>query len=135
MNKHIIIAAIALLLCGCRKEQAPTVPPAQLSEITLTLKPGQWLYYNIKTSQTVGYSTIGNEADDQEWYGRSDWDIAFSEDAIKTNSGTSGHGKGGIRFQPTIPDTLELSDYEEYRYKFTDFKIDTLDIPVLNPLN
>lgn len=82
----------------------------------------------------IGYGLIGNEKDDQEWYGRTDWDVAFSESGIRTNSGTSGVGKGGLRIQPQIPDTVEMSELEEYHYLFTDFIQDTLGVYTEIPL-
>jgi len=128
MNKilvKILLALTLVLLVSCRKEDAPRVPVPVETETEIQLRTGYWAYYNIKESSTVGYGIIGDSIDDAEWFARLDWDIAFSENGIRTNSGTSGRGKGGIRIQPTVPDSLNLSEYEEYRYQFSDFSIDT----------
>lgn len=132
-----LAAAVVLILtfAACRKESVKTVPVPVESEETIQLKVGYWTYYNIKNSETVGYGLIGDSIDDSEWYLRKDWDIAFSETGIRTNSGTSGNGDGGIRIMPEVPDSLNLSEYEEYRYQFTDFLSDTLGIYTEIPLN
>lgn len=41
-------------------------------------------------------SVFLSEEEDKAWAERTDWDFAICGDYIKTNSGTSGNGKGGI---------------------------------------
>jgi|GEM_PF-274962 len=137
MKNRLLPGCLAAIIIfgSCHEEKAPTVPPAQLSETVIQLKPGYWTYYDISEESVSGYSLIGDSIQDAEWYGRSDWDIAFSENGMRTNGGTSGHGRGGIRMEPQIPDTLELTEYEEYRYLFTDFIMDTLDVRTLIPMD
>lgn len=134
IRTSLIVIALAAVLCGCRHEKEEKVPVPQASSSTIQLKTGYWAYYSIKDNSVIGYGLIGNEKDDQEWYGRTDWDVAFSESGIRTNSGTSGVGKGGLRIQPQIPDTVEMSELEEYHYLFTDFIQDTLGVYTEIPL-
>ena len=65
-----------------------------------------WVYYSLEDGKTVGVSRFGDTQADNAWAQRTDWDIAVSGDLIRTNSGRSGSGKGGI---------IELSgDYDTY---------------------
>lgn len=135
---RMALAAVLLLataITACRKESVKTVPIPVDSEVTIQLKDGYWTYYNIKNSEEVGFGLIGDSIDDSEWFLRSDWDVAFSVTGIRTNSGTSGKAGGGIRIMPQVPDSLNLSQYEEYRYQFNDFLEDTLGIYTEIPLN
>lgn len=134
LTASLAIILLATVISSCRHEAEEKVPEPQASSATIQLKTGCWTYYNIKEKSIIGYSLIGNDKEDQEWYGRTDWDVAFSETGIRTNSGTSGVGKGGIRLQPSVPDSLDLSELEEYHYLFTDFIQDTLGVYTEIPL-
>lgn len=122
------MTVILVSMVSCRKDDSPKVPVPVETESTIDLRIGYWTYYSIKEACTVGYGLIGDPTDDAEWFARLDWDIAFSETGIRTNSGTSGRGNGGIRVQPTVPDSLNLNEYQSYRYQFSDFVVDTQGI-------
>ncbi|MCD7711078.1 MAG: HmuY family protein [Porphyromonadaceae bacterium] len=49
------------------------------------------------TGSIIGRSKLGDATEDSLWYNRTDWDIALCSDMLRTNSGTSGVGKGGIQ--------------------------------------
>ena len=56
----------------------------------------QWNFFSFAKGEIVGSCDAGNEADNEAWRDRTDWDLAFHRQDVKTNSGKSGNGKGGI---------------------------------------
>lgn len=52
-----------------------------------------WHYYNFKQKKFVG---TGETSADATWAARTDWDVAICRYKVRTNSGTSGVGKGGL---------------------------------------
>ena len=136
MNKKIIYTILSVLLASitfisCRdkvKNESEPVPVKR--ELTLTLEPGKWIYYNISDSTVMGTSDIGDTEQDAEWHDRNDWDIALSELGLRTNSGTSGRGNGGLA---VISDSL-YNTVKEYSLMGLDYKPDTLDVTVIRPL-
>ena len=136
MNKKIIYTILSVLLASitfisCRdkvKHESEPVPVKR--ELTLTLEPGKWIYYNISDSTVMGTSDIGDTEQDAEWHDRNDWDISLSELGIRTNSGTSGRGNGGLA---VISDSL-YNTVKEYSLMGLDYKPDTLGVTVIRPL-
>ena len=97
MKKVKILSLIlaACLCCACNHNGSKE--PVIEAEVTIhELDNGKWLYFSIKDGETVGTSTFLSDEEDKLWAARSDWDFAICGDYIKTNSGTSGNGKGGI---------------------------------------
>ena len=83
------------LCCGCNRGGGHE--PAVAAEVTIHgLEEGKWVYFSVKDGATVGTSTFLSESEDSEWAKRTDWDFAICGDCLKTNSGTSGNGAGGI---------------------------------------
>lgn len=92
------IWAISLFAAACRPaENIPSVS----GEVTVALSDTQWTYFCFETETVVGTSAFGNADQDALWAARTDWDIAFCGDYIRTNSGTSGVGYGGIQRNTT----------------------------------
>ena len=56
----------------------------------------QWNFFSFAKGELIGSCDADNEADNEAWYNRTDWDLAFHRQDVKTNSGKSGKGKGGI---------------------------------------
>lgn len=54
-----------------------------------------WLYYNLTTGETRNVLAPNREWTEGDQLESLDWDIAFCGYRIRTNSGTSGPGKGG----------------------------------------
>ncbi|MBR5706609.1 MAG: HmuY family protein [Bacteroidaceae bacterium] len=136
MNKKIIYIALSVLLsvtlisCRDRKEQEHEPVPVK-HELTLTLEPGKWIYYSFTDSMVVGRSDIGDVEQDQEWAAQTNWDIALSESGIRTNSGTSGRGNGGLAIiTDSIYNLQKFSSVLNLNYK-----PDTLSVIVTKPLN
>ncbi|GAB6012767.1 HmuY family protein [Viscerimonas tarda] len=56
----------------------------------------QWNFFSFSKGEIIGTCDAGNDADNEVWRNRSDWDLAFHRQDVKTNSGVSGTGKAGI---------------------------------------
>lgn len=54
-----------------------------------------WLYFNLRTGQVFNQKAPNQEIKEGEQLTRTDWDFAFCGYHIRTNSGTSGPGRGG----------------------------------------
>ena len=65
-------------------------------EKIISVETMRWTYYSLETGSVVGQSDFGDEEADEQWRVRKDWDIALCGELIRTNSGTSGVGEGGI---------------------------------------
>lgn len=72
--------------------------PAQVRELTIDgLSDDRWVYVSLETGAIVGDSPLGDAAGDAAWRVRSDWDVAFCGDLIRTNGGSSGSGRGSVQ--------------------------------------
>ena len=92
-----ITAAVAILCCACVRGggDAPTAVSAE--EMTISgLEEGKWTYFSLAKGEPVGTSTFLSEEEDALWAARTDWDFAICGEYLRTNSGTSGKGSGGI---------------------------------------
>lgn len=106
-RKHTNIGltlAAALLLGfagGCSRDNgtgAPSPAPAQVETLTIEgLDDQTWVYVSLEEGRTVGTSPLGDVEQDAAWKVRTDWDIAICGELLRTNSGTSGNGSGGIQ--------------------------------------
>lgn len=68
------------------------------ADVTLNgISATNWTYFRFETGEVVGQSTFGSSAEDSLWASRRDWDFAIAGDYLKTNSGTSGEGLGGVQ--------------------------------------
>jgi len=83
-----------LLLASCTSESAPSSQSVTLSSAS---DDYTWTYYSFEENQMRGTSTFGDTQADSLWSQRTDWDIAICGTLIRTNSGTSGPGEGGIQ--------------------------------------
>lgn len=54
-----------------------------------------WIYFNLRTGEIFNRTAPNQEIMEGQQKNRLDWDIAFCGYHIRTNSGTSGNGKGG----------------------------------------
>lgn len=104
-HKNIGLALTASLLLGlaggCSRDNgtgAPSPAPAQVETLTIEgLDDQTWVYVSLEEGRTVGTSPLGDAEQDAAWKARTDWDIAFCGELLRTNSGTSGNGAGGIQ--------------------------------------
>ncbi len=89
----IVIALIGGLfsLNGCKKDKDPEPEPTQLQSKEAVINASDyatWVYFSFNKGTIVTISDFQTSTD---------WDIAFHRDDIRTNSGLSGSGKGGIQ--------------------------------------
>lgn len=93
-----MLAVALIFLTGCEKENASEEITAD-EELTITgISNSHWTYISLERNVVVGTSTYGSPEEDQEWRDRLDWDIAICGDKIRTNSGESGNGNGGLTY-------------------------------------
>lgn len=94
---NILAVVMAVCLCTACKHSSGGPEPAVESELTINgLSDSVWVYFSVSKGDVVGTSTFLSESEDAEWANRKDWDFAICGDYIKTNSGASGNGRGGI---------------------------------------
>ena len=98
MKRYIYSILIALLGIGCVKyEAAPftgKVLPRRsgyINEVT-----NDWIYYNLRTGEIFNAQQVNSDIREGEQKTRMDWDLAFCGNKLRTNSGTSGNGRGGV---------------------------------------
>lgn len=101
-----MLAGMMLLLAGCATEDAVG---RGVQDVSLTVDdvPNRWTYVSLSAREVVGSSSLGDTREDALWMMRTDWDIAFCNGMIRTNSGSSGKGKGGITWTPVDYDDVD----------------------------
>lgn len=94
------ITVLILFLCtNCKENEkgGETPAPAEVKTMKVEgINDKSWTYISFENGLVVGHSELGNTAEDAEWAARKDWDIALCGELLRTNSGTSGQGDGGI---------------------------------------
>lgn len=90
----IAILATSALFTSCDKKDDPTSSPESMAkrhtQSRATKYGNDWVYFSFESGKEVAGINEENRAQ------RLDWDIAFNRYNIRTNSGTSGKGKGGV---------------------------------------
>ncbi len=102
MTKYTLFTLFAAftLLVSCTDgvdDGKKTSPIGKTGDVSITANDAVWTYYSLEQGKTVGTSAFGDSSADSEWRQRTDWDIAVCGDLIRTNSGMSGTGNGGIQ--------------------------------------
>ena len=112
MNRHFLyISLLALLFTACHDDSSPKHIEGDLS---LSVAEG-WTFLSLETGNIVGTCALDDSLTLRQYTSRMDWDIAVSSDGhLRTNSGLSGDGMGGIS-ESTLPfdatDALQEADY------------------------
>jgi len=60
----------------------------------------EWHFFSFSAGGIIGSCNVSDSTAYAEWRKRIDWDLAFHRQNIKTNSGMSGDGQGGILKYP-----------------------------------
>lgn len=95
MKPYIIIILALFTLSACH--QTGVREPNVKVETTIEgLSSEHWTYFCFEKGEVVGTSEYGNEEQDALWADRLDWDFAICGKYLRTNSGTSGKGRGGV---------------------------------------
>ena len=119
MTKHIIFSLLAalVLLASCSDgadNSASGQAVGKSGEMSVTANDAVWTYYSIEQNKVMGTSVFGDSTADSQWKQRTDWDIAICGDLIRTNSGTSGTGNGGLQVVPQGYNELEYAPQSGY---------------------
>ncbi len=111
---YIIILLITLALtAACSSEDSS--PILRQDDLQIQTQTDTWTYVSLESGKTVGTSALGDSVAETAWRQRTDWDVAFCNGMIRTNSGSSGAGKGGIvSISPDNYDIVDLTIENEY---------------------
>ena len=100
MKKVINIIIIFLFTCFILESCTSTDSEPTMDEdsylVLSNVNDEIWTYISLSTGTIVGTSEFGSIKEDEEWKNRTDWDIAICGKYVRTNSGTSGNGQGGL---------------------------------------
>ena len=98
IKKYLYTTLIAFLCIACVKYEAlpftGKVLPRRsgyVNEVT-----NDWIYYNLRTGEIFNAYQVNSDIREGEQKTRTDWDLAFCGNKLRTNSGTSGNGRGGV---------------------------------------
>lgn len=98
IKKYLYTTLIAFLCIACVKYEAlpftGKVLPRRsgyVNEVT-----NDWIYYNLRTGEIFNAYQVNSDIREEEQKTRTDWDLAFCGNKLRTNSGTSGNGRGGV---------------------------------------
>lgn len=68
-----------------------------MNTVSIAVSDSTWTYFSIERGGVVGTCLLSDRDADRQWAMRDDWDFALCGDMMRTNSGTSGPGKGGVQ--------------------------------------
>jgi|WetSurMetagenome_2_1015567.scaffolds.fasta_scaffold1058278_1 hypothetical protein len=97
----IIYIACLSIVSGCAVEEES---PSAEHVLSIPAVNNQWTYISLSNNSVLGSCALGDSVKEKQWFTRLDWDIAVCNGIIKTNSGTSGLGLGGVK-------TMSEKDY------------------------
>ena len=100
MKEIIKIISIFLftsfILTSCTSEDNTPTMEEDSYLVLSNVNDQVWTYFSLSTGTIVGTSAFGSTQSDEEWKKRTDWDMAICGKYVRTNSGTSGNGQGGL---------------------------------------
>jgi len=116
MKPNIIFLALAVIVSASCKNEVEMLPNNISAEMTISgLGDEYWTYFSFAKGETVGCSDYCDAEQDALWAERSDWDFAICGNKIKTNSGDSGKGMGGVQRNTSDSfSTLEFAPSDGY---------------------
>lgn len=102
MKAKYLLMTLPLLLSSCvldMEYDADEFDGKILPRITgysgISQETNDWIYFNLRTGEVFNRNYAGEDISEDGRYDRTDWDLAFCGYHLRTNSGTSGCGKGG----------------------------------------
>ena len=104
MKAALLLLCVTLGVVSCKKKEPEVKEKAETKSVTNkdVSDYGKWYYFSFAKGDFVGEGDVDPEkGDDAAWKKRTDWDIAFHRQNVRTNSGTSGDGKGGVMMLET----------------------------------
>ena len=118
------VLLLTAFLTACQDDSSdPATPPLTHQTRTLEVSDTTWTYLNLERGQVVGTSALGDAQADAQWKNRTDWDLAFCGDLVRTNSGTSGHGQGGLQVLDQPYESLLEAPYDGYAVDTDDHEV------------
>ncbi len=84
----------------------------------------KWYYFSFKDGLVGEGSANPADGDDAKWKEKTNWDLAFHNSNVRSNSGNSGNGQAGV-LRTQIPNMDEVTVVPE-----GDFHIDTVKIRI-----
>lgn len=90
----LILLASIMTSCSSDSDTSGDDPKTNLLQLG-KISTDRWTYVSLANNKVIGTSIFGSAAEDSIWHNRTDWDIALCGQYMRTNSGTSGKGKGG----------------------------------------
>lgn len=105
MKKILVFLSALLSLVSCSSPVTPDEPVIEKEDVLIDgVCDDKWTYFSLEGGGvTVGQSPLGSDEQDAVWAKRLDWDFAICGNMLKTNSGTSGQGRGGVLMNETSP--------------------------------
>jgi hypothetical protein len=95
----LMITLFSALLISCDDDDNEDLPQAALYN-TLSLYTKDytlWHYFSFEADSVIATGSADpQDGDDATWKQRTDWDLAFHRNDVRTNSGVSGIGQGGM---------------------------------------
>lgn len=98
MKRIIYLTGLVLvILSSCTEYDADDFEGKVLPRVTgyTTGVSNDWLYFNLRTGEAFNRTAPNQDMKEGEQLSHTDWDLAFCSYHLRTNSGTSGPGKGG----------------------------------------
>ena len=94
--KHYLFIFLFVFFSSCTDYDAEPFTGKVLPRVTgySTGVTNDWLYINLRTGEMFNRNRVNEDIVEGAQKDRLDWDIAFCGYRIRTNSGTSGKGKG-----------------------------------------
>lgn len=95
--KYIVCMALFASVVSCTEETGGNSETGQDTVVEFSgINDKEWTYISLSTGKVVGKSPFGSVEGDELWRNRTDWDMALCGKYVRTNSGTSGMGEGGL---------------------------------------
>ena len=101
----------ALLAAACDDDATRHDTP-QVRELTVPDLPDQWTYLSLHTGEVLGTCALADTLAQLQWAARTDWDLALCNGMIRTNSGASGMGNGGLLVSPSPFSAVHPADFD-----------------------
>ncbi len=107
----LVISVLAFASCASDSENGAGRSDTLL---TISFKKDHWTYISLREGKVLGMVSIKDSTEEKSWKARTDWDIAICNGHIRTNSGASGSGNGGITVSQFPYDETDVSSASEF---------------------
>ena len=111
---YTIIITVVVFLASCSNDDSS--PIFRQGDLQIQTQKDTWTYVSLESGNTIGTCALGDSIAEKTWSQRTDWDIAICNGMIRTNSGTSGIGHGGIvNIMPDFYETADVAPEDDYK--------------------